>query len=489
MKQGSERSQSGSTAVQARKDRLGGDKLMGPVALAFTVVAMVGPLAAMTGGALIVMRTMDAASSGTYLLAGLVALLFSFGFMALARKCSNAGGFASLITLSFGNRIGTAVAFLMVLAYNATMIAIYVSGALYAVQLIEYLSGVAVPWPMFAFFMIAVSVITGYLEVSTSIKVIGALMIASVVVLLVMCFSTLGAQHPDGFSFEGFAPRNVFNASLPLAIMLAFNCFGGYEATVVYSEETRNPKRSIPIAIFIVVFFLTALYCFITWSLSNAVDGSLASAVEASTTEFVVEVMDAHAGYGWSLVMQILIVVSTILAGVSFHNVTARYLFSMSRAGIFPPVLSKVHSRRKSPYIANFFQAGLSAVVLAACVLSGADGFNMIFGASLGLGALITLVVMAVCSASTIKFFIDHPDSRERVWSKFAAPALSAIVMTVLSIMSVMNFDSTTDGHGEAWLLVPAVFALGIIVSFAKPSGSIHLEADYSDEASGQVGD
>ena len=463
------------------QEKLGGEKLMGPVALAFTVIAMVGPLAAMTGGVLFVMQTMDSAASGTYLLAGVVALLFSFGFMALARKCSNAGGFASLISLSFGNRIGTATAFLMVLAYNSTMIAIYVSGAMYAVQLIEFFSGIVIPWEAFAFFMIAVSMVTGYFEMNASIKVIGVLTVASIVVLLVMSFSSIAAPHPNGFTFDGFAPQNVFCAGLPLAIMLAFNCFGGYEATVVYSEETRDPKKNIPIAIFIVVFTLTTLYCFITWALANAVDGSLSAAVAASTTEFVVGVMNGYAGYGWALAMQVLIVVANMLAGISFHNVTSRYLFSMSRAGVFPPFLGKVHPKQKSPYVASFFQAGLSAVILAACVLSGAEGFNVIFGTSLGLGALITLVVMAICSASTVKFFINHPDKNERAWSKFVAPALFAVVMMVLTIMSVMNFDDTTGGYGEAWLLVPAMFVIGLVVALVKPKDSIHLEADYSD--------
>lgn len=481
MDRNDDRSLSQTMKEEGDQDRLGGSKLMGPIALAFTVIATVGPLSAMTGGALIVMRTMDAASSGTYLLSGVVALLFSFGFMALARKCSNAGGFASFVALSFGNRMGTATAFLMILAYNATLIAIYVSGALYAAQLIEYFSGVAVPWEVLAFAMVAISLITGYFEVSTSIKVIGVLTAASIGVLLVMCFSAIGAPHPNGFTFEGFAPEKVFCANLPLAIMLAFNCFGGYEATVVYSEETRNPKRNIPIAIFIVVFSLTALYCFITWSLANSVDGSLSAAVDSSTTEFVVGVMGTYAGYGWSLAMQVLIVVSTVLAGISFHNITSRYLFSMSRAGILPGMLSKVHPKRKSPYIASFIQACLSAVVLAICILSGADGFNMIFGTSLGLGALITIIVMAICSAATIKLFVFHNDPVENAWSKFVAPAISVVVMAVLSVLSIMNFDSTTDGYGEAWLLVPAMFVVGIVVSFAKPKGSIHLEADYAD--------
>lgn len=471
------------------QEKLGGEKLMGPISLAFTVIAMVGPLAAMTGGALFVMQTMDAAASGTYLLAGVVALLFSFGFMALARKCSNAGGFASLIALSFGNRVGAATAFLMVLAYNATMIAVYVSGAMYAVQLIEFFSGVVIPWEVFAFFMVAVSAVAGYFEMNTSIKVIMVLTVASVAVLLVMCFSIIVAPHPEGFTFVGFAPQGVLCSGLPLSIMLAFNCFGGYEATVVYSEETRDPKRNIPIAISIVVFALTALYCFITWSLANAVEGPLSAAVAASTTEFVVDVMNANAGYGWALVMQVLIVVATMLAGISFHNVTSRYLFSMSRAGIFPPFLGKIHPKQKSPYVASFFQAGLSAVILATCILSGADGFNAIFGTSLGLGALITLVVMAICSASTIKFFLDHPDKSESAWAKFVAPALSAVVMAVLTVMSVGSFDDTTGGYGETWLIVPAMFVVGLLVALSKPKGSIHLEADYSVDESVELGE
>lgn len=463
----------------AEKERLGGGKLLGPLGVAFSVVAMVGPLAAMTGGCLFVMRMSDAGSSGVYLMAGLVALLFSFGFMTLARKCSSAGGFASFIALSFGNRIGTAAAFLTVLAYNATLIAIYVSGALYAVQLIEYLCGIAIPWQAFAFFMLAVSTATGYFEISTSMKVIGTLMICSIVVLLVMDASIVAAPHPAGFTFEGFAPQNVFTAAFPVAIMFAFNCFGGYEAAIVYSEETREPKKNIPRAVYLVVFFLTALYCFTTWALANGVEGSLSASVASGTTEFVVDVMDAYAGSGWSLAMQLLIVVSVMLAGISFHNVTARYLFAVGRAGALPSVLGRTHPRQKSPYIANCTQAALSALILAVCMLSGAEGFNMVFGLSLGLGALITLIMMAICSLSTIAFFRRHPDSHENRWSTLIAPTLSFFVMTILAILSIVNFDTITEGYGTLWVVIPFVFAIGLAVTYAKKPGSIHLEADY----------
>lgn len=464
------------------KDKLGGTNLMGAPGVAFSVIATVGPLAAMTGGCLFVMRMMGNASSGTYLLAGLIALLFSFGFMALARKCSSAGGFASFIALSFGNRIGTAVAFITILAYNATLIAIYVSGALYAVQLIEFACGIAIPWQAFAFFMVAVSICTGFFEINTSIKVIGTLMILSIIVLLVMCFAIVGAPHPNGFTFDGFAPSNIFTASLPIAVMFAFNCFGGYEASIVYSEETRNPKKNIPRAVYFVVFFLTTLYCFITWALANGVDGSLSEAVDSSTTEFVVMIMDQYAGYGWSVAMQILIVISVMLAGISFHNVTSRYLFALGRGGALPAVLGKAHPKQKSPYIANFIQGGLTVLILLFCIVSGAEGFNMIFGLSLGLGALITLIMMALCSLSTIVFFVRNNDAKENAWTKYIAPALSAIVMAALAILSIVNFDTITEGYGALWVIIPVFFVIGLVVTFFKAPDSIHLEADYSGD-------
>lgn len=180
--------------------------------------------------------------------------------------------------------------------------------------------------------------------------------------------------------------------------------------------------------------------------------------------------------------MQVLIVISVILAGISFHNVTSRYLFALGRGGALPAVLGKAHPKQKSPYIANFVQGGLTILILLLCIVSGAEGFNMIFGLSLGLGALITLIMMAFCSVSTVIFFVRNPDPSENAWTKYIAPAFSAIVMALLALLSIINFDMITEGYGSLWLVIPAVFVIGLVVTYFKPPDSIHLEADYGEE-------
>ena len=57
-----------------------------------------------------------------------------------------------------------------------------------------------------------------------------------------------------------FNPHVVLSGAVGVAMMFAFTSFIGFESAALYGEETRNPKRSVPLATYISVVLIAVFY-------------------------------------------------------------------------------------------------------------------------------------------------------------------------------------------------------------------------------------
>lgn len=456
---------------------------IGVLGIVFYVIAMVGPLAtALTGGPY-VFNLIGTGAPGIYFVAGLTALIFSIGFVALSRKCTSCGGFASFIALAFGNRVGASAAYTAILNYNAALIAICSSAAVFASNLCLNLLGQHIPWQLFAYVMLFLAAFTGYREVNFSMKILGTLMIGEMVILLVLDAAVLIHGRPGGFTFAGYELSNIFTHNFSVAFMFAFGCFGGFEAAVVYSEEAKNPKKTIPRAIYLVVVLLTILYSVTMWAILNGIQGaSLHSIVANNMTGFIIDITKRQVGYVWAVLMQVLVVTSLLASCIGIHNVLARYLFAMGRAGALPEGLSLTHSKYRSPYKASIVQSIITLIIITICAVSGADGFTKIFGLSAGIATLTTIIIMAGCCFSTVVFFRRIGDKEESLMKVLVAPLVAFCILSFLAASIIKNFGMITGGQAWLWVMIPIVIIIGYLATYLKKSGSINLAADYATE-------
>ena len=67
----------------------------------------------------------------------------------------------------------------------------------------------------------------------------------------------------DGIGFDSFHPSNVLTTGAGTALPIAFAAFMGFESTVIYRAEARDPDRTIPRATYVAVAMLAVLYAFI----------------------------------------------------------------------------------------------------------------------------------------------------------------------------------------------------------------------------------
>ena len=148
---------------------------------------------------------------------------------------------------------------------------------------------------------------------------------------------------------------------------VVFFAFIGFDAVSTAAQETKNPRRDMPIGILGSLAICTVLYVLFSYVLSGVatVEDFRTQGREASVAFAITTYMT---GYNW--LSQFVTV--AILAGFSSVILVmllgqSRVFYSMSRDGLVPSVFSDVHPRFRTPWKSNiiffFFTAAFGAFV------------------------------------------------------------------------------------------------------------------------------
>jgi basic amino acid/polyamine antiporter, APA family len=143
---------------------------------------------------------------------------------------------------------------------------------------------------------------------------------------------------------------------------VVFFAFIGFDAVSTAAQETKNPKRDMPIGILGSLAVCTVLYILFAHVLTGiaTVNDFRTSGKEASVAYAITKYM---VGYGWLAKL----VTVAILAGFSSVILVmllgqSRVFYSMSKDGLLPKVFSAVHTKYKTPYKANLITLALVGV-------------------------------------------------------------------------------------------------------------------------------
>ncbi len=133
-----------------------------------------------------------------------------------------------------------------------------------------------------------------------------------------------------------------------------------------YGEESRDPKRIVPRALYISVIGLGIFYTLTSWASLGGYSSVHAAVAQAQTNpaEFYLGPARQYAGHWVSSIMSYLIITGSFACGMAFHNTTARHFYSLGREGLMPAPLGRTHHRWKSPHIASLTQSVIAAFII-----------------------------------------------------------------------------------------------------------------------------
>ncbi|WP_432534370.1 APC family permease [Kineococcus arenarius] len=453
---------------------------IGVPGIVFLVVASAAPLTAI-GGALPVMLAIGngAGTPTAYLAVAVVLLLFSVGYAAMSRHVTDTGAFFAYVTKGLGRAPGLGAAGLALLTYTAIQAGIYGLAATTLQGLVVQYGGPDLPWWLWAAVLVAVVGLLGYRNIDLGAKVLGVLLVLEIGIVAVLSVAILLRGGPEGASLTAFEPATFTSGSPGIALTFAIASFIGFEATAIYGEEAKDPKRTVPIATYVAVVLIGVFYAFASWSIVVAVGPSQVQAVAGEhIADLVIGVVsEQYLGSFGNHVLPVLLFTSLFAALLAFHNAVARYCYALGRVGALPHVLSRTHHRHRSPHNGSVAQTVTAALVLAVFALAGADPVVQLFTWMSGLATVSVLVLMLLACAAVLAFFARTGVDR-RAWNTKIAPALGGLGLLGVLVAVLSNFTTLIDGSTTLALVLLA----SVVVAFGAGAAAAARPPRPSEE-------
>jgi amino acid transporter len=213
---------------------------------------------------------------------------------------------------------------------------------------------------------------------------------------------------------------------------LAFYALLGFEDSVNLAEEARHPRRDYPRALFGGLLVAGVIYLAVAFTASMLVDTEVLTESTGPLLEVVRVAGLAFPPWLFALIA-LLAVANTALINMMMAS---RLVYGMSREGIVPPVLGRVHARRRTPYFAIAFTVLLALTLTATGDLSGLADTTV----------LLLLLVFAVVNVAVLVLRRraaagppDEDDAPEPVpgdaTRSFRAPTWAPVLGAVVSIV------------------------------------------------------
>jgi amino acid transporter len=414
---------------------------------------------------------------GGFIFATIVLTIFSVGYIAMSRKVTAAGGFYSFISHGLNRELGMASGFAMVAAYSVFEVSLVGGFSYFATaKLARY--GVHVQWYVPGFFMIALIATLAYLDVRISARFLGIALLCEIFTLLIFD-GFMFTQASGNVSATPINPVNAFKSlhaghfggtaiaagAAGIGIFFAFWSWVGFEMAPNYGEESRNPKKNVPRAMYISVIGLGIFYAVTSWASLTGYHSfsEAASVAQTNSLNFYFIPAQHHAGLLLKDLLSWFIITGSFACGMAFHNTTARYLYSLGRERVLPAVLGRTHPRWHSPHIASTTQSVAAAVITSAFVLfaavtakvgaSQSVAYIQVYGLMAVMGVVSILAIQALVSIAIFNYFRTHHAEEHHWWTTITAPVIATVSQAYVLYLAISHLDFLGSGYSYAkWL-------------------------------------
>lgn len=263
----------------------------------------------------------------------------------------SAGSFITYITRAIGPRVATAVGIITVLGYMIAFSGIYVFVGSYILSNVfngaHFWGATGITTIVYGV-LVTVPVIVG---LKFGVRTTIVLYLFEVVLLLVLSITILGKGGASGLSAKPFTWPSGTNASnVFLTFSLAVLAFGGFEASAPLAEETRNPRRNVPIAVVGSVVISGLIYVLGSYALVSAFGVGHVGALVNDANAFHTA---AHRYLPWLAPLITWVFLSSVTSSyVAANTQTSRVIFAGARGGLWPHLLAHVSPRLRTPWVA-----------------------------------------------------------------------------------------------------------------------------------------
>ena len=389
---------------------------------------------------------------------GLVGMLFTaISYSQMAKEFPIAGSVYSYVSKGTNSFVGFVAGWIMLLDYILIPALLYVVGALAINDIFPAISPLLL--------IVAFVVFNTYINIRgiSFTAVFNRWMLVAELIVLAT-FLVVGviaiSNHVNGavFSMAPVYDADKFSLQLVIsAVPIAVLSFLGFDGISTLAEEAKGGGRAVSKAIFLVLFIIGGLFIAQTWvaaliqpdptQFSN-LDTAFYDTARIAGGEWLAVLTAATTAIAWGIA-------DSLVAQVA----TARILYSMGRDRLLPTVLSRVHTRYKTPYISTLLVSVISIVVGIAFMSHLA-----LLTSIVTVGALTAFMILNV---STLYYFVFQKKSYN-VFLHILSPLMGLIVVGYIW----SGFEPYTVLIGGVWGLI----GIGIYYLARRRGHQVNME-------------
>jgi len=295
-------------------------------------------------------------------------------------------------------------------------------------------------------------------------------------ILVLTFFIVVGFTYVQPANWTPFAPNGFAGISAGAAIV--FFAYIGFDAVSTVAEETRNPRRNLPIGIIASLIICTIFYAVVACVFTGLISYPELKAKLATEQAEPLTMALQHVGQqfntdlGWAIgIVAFGSVVAHTAVLLVFQLGQPRIFFSMARDGLLPKVFYKVHPRFRTPHISTILTG-----VFVASFAAVASIDEMVDLTNIG-----TLFAFILVCAGIIVLRVKDPE-RPR---PFRVPF--GLVIPVLGIIScfylIYYLPPTSWLRFAAWLNLGFVIYVGYGAVHSRLTGREHAERPAEHDA------
>jgi amino acid transporter len=406
------------------------------VDISASTMANIGPAYSFYFGAGFLFLTAGVAAPLTIIVAGVAIALLGNTLSQFSRAQPSTGGFISFVGKTFGGTSAVTTALLCGVGYIIAISSVLaVVGGFLSITLQHYL-GWNIPWGILTVVLTAACVVMMIRGVAVSTKLAGFFFGFEMLVLVVVSVVAI-VQHRGHLSAVPFEPSHITNgfsglaAGFPLAVYL----FIGWENSAALAEETGNPRRNVPRAVFLSIGLMVVSYLLFAYATVTGF-GYNGEKLGAATIPFITlagGITATFAAFAYLAGMT-----STLGVLIAAANSQSRLIFNAGREGLLPRWIGKVHPTRRTPMNAIYTFVTLAGGIIAIWALGhwigghtgSLDPINFFFESST-MGTILILVVYFLSNLALPFYYRKFRPAEFSVIKHGVLPVLGMIAIAV----------------------------------------------------------
>ena len=369
-------------------------------------IATIGPSFAILASFVFIVSFAGLVTPWAYLFGGILLGLQALSAAQLAKVFPSAGGWYTWIARAFHPRAGffAGVLFSIWLPPVATLTMAFLAKTVLEPSIkAEY--GVDVPWWIWVVAGVALVVFFAYQGISISEKALIITGLIEIVIMVALAFTGLASPGPGGFSFGPLNPGNFGLAgNLFLGVVFSIFAFSGWESTGPLAEESKNPKRNVPIGLVGSVVILTIYFVFVTWGYLVGIGVSKVGSIPTASAFPVATMAQRVWGGAWVLLLFALLN-SAIALSIACFNGGTRTWYAMGRSGVLPKMVGKVNPTRKTPVNAISLQVGVQVLAFVCVLIWGAEDVFFSWANAITIGLVLMYVL---CNIGVVRYYLTE---------------------------------------------------------------------------------